>query len=50
VETLSPLHRLKSKESAAHVERWWLFDGVPRGTGDAWYNSEILPRVLKTSM
>jgi hypothetical protein len=50
VETLSPIHRLKPNESAAHVERWWLFDGVPDGTGDSWYNAEVLPRVLKTSM
>jgi hypothetical protein len=50
VETLSPIHRLKRGESAAHVERWWLFEGVTNGTGDSWYNAEVLPRVLKTSM
>ena len=50
VETLSPIHRLKSGDSAVHVERWWLFDNVPSGEGDLWFTSEVLPRVQQTSM
>jgi hypothetical protein len=50
VETLSPVKQLKRGESAVHVERWWLFDRVPAGSGDEWYRSQILPRVQETSM
>ncbi|HKI26136.1 MAG TPA: hypothetical protein VKA07_07415 [Candidatus Sulfotelmatobacter sp.] len=44
VETLGPLVELKPGETAEHVERWWLFEGVPDGTGEEWVRQEVAPR------
>ena len=45
VETLGPLVELRPGETAEHVERWWLFDGVPEDEGDEWVRKKVLPCV-----
>ncbi|HJR05694.1 MAG TPA: hypothetical protein VJ842_00240 [Pyrinomonadaceae bacterium] len=34
VESLAPLGRLEPGESAEHLERWWLFEGVETGVSE----------------
>jgi hypothetical protein len=45
VETLGPLVELKPGATAEHVERWWLFGGVPDGKGEKWVREVVVPRV-----
>ncbi|HXW92118.1 MAG TPA: hypothetical protein VEK33_16330 [Terriglobales bacterium] len=45
LETLGPLVELRPGEVVEHVERWWLFAGVPGGESDAWIESALVPRV-----
>jgi len=49
LETLGPLAELRPGETAEHVERWWLFDGVPSGENDAWIDSAVVPLVQQTA-
>ncbi len=48
VETLGPLRRLAAGAAATHAERWWLFQDVPGGHGDAWVEKEVRPRIAQT--
>ena len=49
LEALGPLVELQPGEVVEHVERWWLFGGVPSGADDAWIDSAVLPLALRTS-
>ena len=49
LETLGPLVELRPGEVVEHVERWWLFAGVPSGEDDAWIDSAVLPLALRTA-
>ncbi len=49
LETLGPLVDLQPGETVEHVERWWIFSGVPVGEGDAWIESDVLPLVQRTN-
>jgi hypothetical protein len=50
LETLGPLIELLPGEMVEHVERWWLFAGVPGGENDAWIDSAVVPLVQQTSV
>jgi len=50
LETLGPLVKLRPREVAEHVERWWLFDGVPGGENDTRIDSAVIPRVQQTAV
>ncbi len=47
LETLGPLVELRPGEVVEHVERWWLFAGVPEGESEAWIESAVVPHVLQ---
>ncbi len=49
LETLGPLVELQPGETVEHVERWWLFAGVPIGENEAWIDSAVVPRVRQTA-
>jgi hypothetical protein len=49
LETLGPLVELQPGEVVEHVERWWLFAGVPGGEDDAWIDSAVVPLVNQTA-
>jgi hypothetical protein len=49
LETLGPLVELQPGEAVEHVERWWLFAGVPDGENDAWIDSAVVPLVGRTA-
>jgi len=49
LETLGPLVELRPGETVEHVERWWLFAGVPSGEDDAWIDSAVVPLVKQTA-
>jgi hypothetical protein len=49
LETLGPVVELQPGEAVEHVERWWLFAGVPSGEDDAWIDSAVVPRVRQTA-
>jgi hypothetical protein len=43
LETLGPLVELRPGETATHIEKWFLFQGVPAGEDDSWIRSTIVP-------
>jgi hypothetical protein len=49
LETLGPLIELRPGEMVEHIERWWLFAGVPGGENDAWIDSAVVPLVQQTA-
>jgi hypothetical protein len=49
LETLGPLVELKPGEVVEHVERWWLFAGVPGGENDTWIDAAVVPLVKQTA-
>jgi len=48
LETLGPIVDLPPGESTAHVEHWWLFDGVAPIPNEASIRKEILPLIQQT--
>jgi hypothetical protein len=50
LETLGPLTELRPREMVEHIERWWLFAGVPGGDTDAWIDSAVIPLVQQTAV
>jgi hypothetical protein len=50
LETLGPLRILKPRETAEHIEHWWLFKDVPSGDSEAWIEQVVLPLVNTTSI
>jgi hypothetical protein len=48
LETLGPLVELKPGQTGEHVERWWLFEGVPEGEGEEWVREIVVPSMART--
>jgi hypothetical protein len=48
IETLGPMIKLDSGQSAIHVETWYLFKGVKAENTEASIDANILPLVAKT--
>jgi hypothetical protein len=45
LETLGPLRNLKPRETAEHVEHWWLFRNIEAGEAEGWIDSVIVPLI-----
>jgi len=49
VETVGPLAKLETNQSATHVEHWFLFKGVKAGSTEDSLDAAIMPLVGKTA-